>query len=50
MPSIQEASAFDTKLILVESLVEILMDLLSLAISEYTILPTDPVKEDGMFL
>ena len=43
-------STYDTKLILVESLVEILIDLLSFASSKYTILPGPPMKEEGIFL
>lgn len=43
-------SAFDTKLIFVESFLLILIDLLKLASSKYTILPAEPLKEEGIVL
>ena len=43
-------STFGTKVIWVKSFLVILIDLLSLASSEYTILPTLPVKEGGKSL
>lgn len=41
-------SSLVIKLILDESFLSILIDLLNTAFREYTILPEDPVKEDGM--
>ena len=43
-------SAFDTKLSFTVSVLSILSDRLSLASSEYTILPTEPLKEEGISL
>lgn len=43
-------STFGTKVIFVKSVWSILIDLLNLASREYTIFPSAPLKEGGMFL